>query len=160
MSLAYRANKQRYLDNAKRWSENNREKTLASKQSYKDRKRATSPVFVLAERCSKRVRHAVAMRGYRKNSATQAILGCTWGHFKKHIESLFEAGMSWDNRDKWQLDHHIPVAAAQTVHWLEVFNHWTNWKPMWTKDNLSKNKNLPLQVLVPKVLVSNETRMC
>jgi hypothetical protein len=158
MRERYQSNKDSYLEQAKNWVEKNRGKVRAIKTAYKNRQRKSSPVFVLAERCSKRIRHAITSHGYRKNSRTEEILGCSWRHFKAHIESFFLPGMSWDNVTTWQLDHHIPVAAATTVHWLEVFNHWSNWKPMWTKDNLSKNKKIPMHVLVPKVPMTDQRR--
>gem|GEM_PF-4500409 len=41
------------------------------------------------------------------------ILGCSFDEFKSHIEKQFLEGMSWGNRDKWHIDHILPVSMAK-----------------------------------------------
>jgi len=69
------------------------------------------------------------------------VLGCTPIQFKAYIESLFLEGMTWDNMDKWHLDHIKPCASFDlSIH--EEFKkcfHYTNQRPLWATDNLLKS---------------------
>ena len=78
-------------------------------------------------------------KGYTKNSKTHEILGCTFEYFAKHIEDQFTDGMSWANRSEWHLDHRLPVSAARSEDEVVKLNHYTNFQPMWAKDNISKS---------------------
>jgi len=73
---------------------------------------------------------------------TEEMLGCSFEFFKKHIESQFEKGMSWKNHGKWHLDHIVPLDIATTVEELIKLNHWTNFQPLWAKENLEKGNTL------------------
>jgi hypothetical protein len=77
-------------------------------------------------------------RGYKKNERTEKILGCTIIEFKKHLESKFSDGMCWDNQGDWHLDHIRPVSWANDEYELLELNHFTNFQPLWSHDNLSK----------------------
>jgi len=81
--------------------------------------------------------------GWKKDSKTQEYLGCDWETFKEHIENQFTEGMSWDNRGEWHYDHYYPQSLAQTEEDMFIFNHYTNFQPLWAKDNLSKSNKVP-----------------
>jgi hypothetical protein len=151
LRLRYQENKDEHNKKVREYQKRNWRKTLGYKYKYKERKRATDPIFVLAERISKRIRAAVVSMGYTKRSRTAEILGCDWEHFKRHIESLFLPGMRWTNSSKWHLDHHVPLVTATDVESLERLNHWSNIKPMWIRDNLSKGGRIPAEALVPMI---------
>ena len=70
---------------------------------------------------------------------TEELLGCTWKQAKHHIEKQFTEGMSWDNRDKWHIDHVIPLSSAYDEYTLSMLCHFTNLKPMWATANLKKS---------------------
>lgn len=79
-----------------------------------------------------------------KSKRTVEYLGCTIEHFKKHIESKWEPGMSWDNHGNgtgtWQIDHIVPVKYGENVTLEQCIErlHWENTQPLWTKNNISK----------------------
>jgi hypothetical protein len=73
---------------------------------------------------------------------TEEIIGCSFEFFKKHIETQFQQGMSWDNHGDWHLDHKVPLGIATSVDELIKFNHWTNFQPLWAKENLEKKCKL------------------
>jgi hypothetical protein len=54
--------------------------------------------------------------------------------------------MSWENRDKWHIDHIMPLATATSQEELEKLCHWTNLKPLWAIDNLKKKKKVPTEI--------------
>ena len=81
-------------------------------------------------------------KGYAKSSKTTAILGCDWKTLKLHIERQFTKNMTWENRSEWHIDHIVPLASANTEEELIALNHYTNLRPMWAEDNLSKGAKM------------------
>ena len=69
---------------------------------------------------------------------SEEIIGCSFQQFKDHIESQFTNDMSWLNHGEWHLDHKVPLSLANNVDELIKLNHWTNFQPLWSEDNLSK----------------------
>lgn len=67
-------------------------------------------------------------------------IGCDRGTFKKHIESQFEDGMSWDNWGDWHLDHIIPVSAYDFCDDREISKccNYRNFRPLWAGENIIK----------------------
>lgn len=123
----YKANKQSYLDGNKR----------RVKQRIQ-----TDPVFALSTRIRSLIYVRIYSGGYTKKSKSQEILGCTWEDFKRHIERQFLKGMSWDRLGEIHLDHIIPIATAKTEEDVIALNHFTNIRPLWAKDNLSKGAQI------------------
>ena len=123
----YKANKQSYIDGNRRRTE----------QRLK-----TDPVFALSRRIRSLIYIRIYSGGYTKKSKSQDILGCTWDEFKRHIERQFTKGMSWDRLGEIHLDHIIPLATAQSEDDVIRLNHFTNIRPLWAKDNLSKGARM------------------
>ena len=78
-----------------------------------------------------------------KELHSQEYLGCSIEEFKKHIESQFEEGMTWQNHGEWHIDHITPLkykengeepTIEQTIERL----HWSNTQPLWASENISK----------------------
>ena len=84
--------------------------------------------------------------GFSKNSKTAEILGCSFEFFKAYIEQRFLSGMGWHNRSEWHLDHIIPVSSAETEKQVIKLNYYTNFRPLWAKDNLSKGAFMSKQL--------------
>jgi hypothetical protein len=76
--------------------------------------------------------------GYKKNTRTYKILGCTYEEFKTHIESQWEEWMNWDNYGRyngeenygWDLDHIIPLSSVTTEEDIIRLNHYSNIQPL------------------------------
>ena len=79
---------------------------------------------------------------FRKNKASETILGCTLIEFKDYIKSKFTEGMSFDNYVKWQIDHIIPLSTAKTVEDVIKLCHYTNLQPLWAEDNRRKSNKI------------------
>ena len=75
---------------------------------------------------------------FRKNSKTQEILGCTLDEFINHLQSQFTEGMTLKNHGEWHLDHKIPISSAKNEKDIIRLNHYTNFQPLWAKENLRK----------------------
>lgn len=100
------------------------------------------PVFALKHRLRSLIRVSVRRGGYSKDSRTHEILGCDWQTFAKHIERQFLPGMSWDRLGEIHFDHIVASSSARTESELLALNHFTNLRPLWAKDNLSKGAQI------------------
>jgi len=96
--------------------------------------------FRLADTLRSRLKHA--LKGNFKSGSAVGDLGCSIEQLKKHIESKFKTGMTWDNwtRNGWHIDHIIPLSRFNLSNKEELLKacHYTNLQPLWAKDNLSK----------------------
>lgn len=81
----------------------------------------------------------------KKSANTEALLGCKFSEFKLYLEGFFQPGMSWETYGKegWSIDHIKPLAAfdnlANDPAQQRECCHYTNLRPMWESENLSKN---------------------
>jgi hypothetical protein len=101
-------------------------------------RRKVDPLFNLKDRVRARMSCALRERKIRKNSPTEAMLGCDWDFLMKYIESQFGRGMNWGNKHKWHVDHIIPLASASSEEDLLKLCRYTNLQPLWSKENLEK----------------------
>jgi hypothetical protein len=81
---------------------------------------------------------------YKKTQKSADMLGMPIDEVLKHIESLWQPGMSWKNKGKrgpdgWDIDHICPCSQAQNEEELIKLQHYTNLRPMWAIDNRTKN---------------------
>jgi hypothetical protein len=86
-----------------------------------------------------------------KTSGTFNILGIDKKGFIKHLESLWEPWMNWDNyglykKDTfnygWDIDHIVPSSTAITEEDIYKLNHYTNLRPLCSKVNRDIKRNL------------------
>ena len=86
------------------------------------------------------VRHRIyaALKNDKEMSSTE-YLRCNIKTFKKHTEQQFTEGMSWENYDEWHIDHKIPLKYKKpSLEEVVQRLHYTNTKPMWARENMSK----------------------
>lgn len=85
-----------------------------------------------------RMRHAMDFKNFE--GKIWNLFGTDIDSFMKHVESLFEEGMMWDNWGVvWELDHKIPISFDDPTpeEMIKRF-HFTNIQPLWTELNRSK----------------------
>lgn len=123
------------------YAKNNRVKVNEILKRYKAKKRL-DPIYVLSQQMSCLVRISLVNKGFPKRGKTIDIVGCDWNTFASHIERQFLPNMTWDNRSEWHIDHIIPLASAKTEEDVIRLNHFTNLRPLWAKDNLSKGAKM------------------
>lgn len=141
----YLNNKEKYLkahqaynalhsDHIKQWKRSYR--STYEKQRYHD------DVFHRL-RCVLRSRLRQALRENQKTGSAVNDLGCSIEEFKKHLESLWKPGMSWDNWSKngWHIDHIRPLNSFNLSNPDEVKQacHYFNLQPLWAEENLQKS---------------------
>jgi len=106
---------------------------------YQRNRRATNPVYKLSHNVRSLISQSVKKSGYNKSSKTEKILGCTILEFKEHLEKQFTKGMSWSNQGEWEIDHIYPQSKAIDEKHLLELNHFSNFQPLWRKDNRIKS---------------------
>jgi len=133
----------------KKWREKNptymndykrSEKGLQQENSRKRRKYATDTQYNL--KCKYRARIHAALKGLGKTGSSKDLLGCTLECFKKHLESQFTEGMSWENMgkgdDKWEIDHIIPVSVFDLNKEQKIAFWYKNCQPLWYPEHKIK----------------------
>ena len=109
---------------------------------------------------NQRMRQAIGVdvgNGYQWES----YVGYNRNDLKKHLESKFTDDMSWDNMDKWHIDHIVPKSSFH--YFKNPYNQnfkdcWalSNLQPLWSKDNLSKGcKIIKISVIADKRYVKS-----
>jgi len=138
--------KQHRLDNLKHYKAKARERYLKDKESGILRKKYNEdPLHKMRCNIREHVRQAVKYSNLTKDHPSIRYLGCSIEEFKQYIESKFVTGMTWENHSRgencWHLDHIKPLACLKDVsdiNTLKEVCHYTNYQPLWERDNLSK----------------------
>lgn len=79
---------------------------------------------------------------YKKSKTSENILGCSLEFFVNFISSQFKNGMSLQRLSEIHLDHIIPISSAKTEEEIIRLNHYTNFQPLWAKDNFKKSNKI------------------
>jgi hypothetical protein len=150
----YRLNNKKNLNEKRKiYRENNKEKQKEyylknkikindyTKKYFKDRKLIDS-IFKLRCNISTLISLSIKKNNHKKNSKSSKILGCSIEEFKQHIEKQFTKGMTWANSGEWHLDHIYPVSLAKDEEELIRLNHYTNFQPLWAKENKQKSNKI------------------
>jgi hypothetical protein len=131
--------KQYSIDNSESIKQKNKERFQLNKEKWnqygKDRAKI-DPVYRMKVQMRKLL--IKALNGQSKSKTTEQIIGCTYTELKDHIESQFEAWMTWDNKGLyngdfnygWDIDHIIPLATAKSPEDILYLNHYTNLRPL------------------------------
>lgn len=84
------------------------------------------------------------LNGKKKTITTKDGIGCSSEMLTQHIENQFLPGMTWENYGNkegcWSIDHIFPFHLCDQNDPDAIIrnNHWTNLRPMWHKDNISR----------------------
>ena len=111
-------------------------------REYVKNRKLNDPLYKMILQIRSGICNNIKKLGYKKNSKTAVILGCSYDDFKVHIENQFTEGMSWDNSGKWHYDHIIPISSAKSEQEVIELNHYTNFQPLWAEDNMQKGNKL------------------
>jgi hypothetical protein len=111
--------------------------------------RDANPALRAKDSLSARLSAALSQSGQSKNCRrTLDFVGCSLEELRVHLESQFKKGMTWENRGRlgWHIDHIIPCSSFDHSDEKQVLQcwHFTNLRPMWWRENLSKGKRLTL----------------
>lgn len=126
-----------------RWRRNN---LLKARESWcrSARKRRATPEGKIIYLHRSRVQKALAglrKTDRRKTTSSRQLLGCSLPALKRHIESMFQPGMTWKNWGRvWHLDHIIPIAAfdLRDARQRRTCFRYSNLQPLFKRHNLAK----------------------
>lgn len=142
-------NKEKIIESNKKYKNKNKDKIKEYKTIYNKNNKEnyneyiknrlkTDDLFRLSFNVRTMIRRSFKIKGLKKNSKTVLILGCSILEFKKHIESLFEPWMNWNNYGLyngtlnygWDIDHIIGLRQVKTEEEIIKLNHYTNLQPL------------------------------
>jgi len=98
-------------------------------------KRKSCPARILKHRLRCYIRKVISGK---KPSTTIEMLGCSFEFFITHIQNQFDLGMTWQNSADWHIDHVKPLKSAKTESQVAKLFHFSNLRPLWAVENLSK----------------------
>lgn len=87
-----------------------------------------------------------SLRASKARRKWESLVGYTVDDLKKHLESLFVDGMSWNNYGEWEIDHRVPKSYFKynTPDDAEFLLCWSlnNLQPLWKTHNRHKRNKL------------------
>jgi len=113
-------------------------------RKYLYERRRTNIQFKLRNRL--RVKLITDLRRYNGSKSKSAIelLGCSIQFLRKHLETQFQHGMTWENWSihGWHIDHIKPCASFDLTKLSQqrICFHYKNLQPLWAKENIRKGK--------------------
>lgn len=111
-----------------------------------DAKRYAPPKGNLNRRVASSLTSALRKRGLRKSLPKAMITGWSIDELMRHLEVLFEPGMSFDNYGEWDVDHIVPLSRIPYTGEADprFMEAWalSNLAPLWAPDNGSKHARL------------------
>lgn len=111
---------------------------------YRKKKFAEDPIYRFKVYIRHNVHRGFKAVGEKKCRSTEKILCISLEEFKTYIESKFKDGMTWENYGLrgWHLDHIIPLSTAKTKEEVIALSHYTNFQPLWWRDNICKSNKI------------------
>lgn len=144
--IKYELNKEEIKKRNGEYSKNNREKINQRTKRYKNEILKNDPLWIIKNRISGGIRRILKsksiMKKFSTNSQWYEIVGCTASELRTYIESQFLDGMSWEKRELWHVDHIIPISFAKNEKEIIMLSHYSNLRPMWSKDNIIKSDKI------------------
>lgn len=89
--------------------------------------------------------HATLKRvGRKKEAHTVDLLGYSAMQLYRHISQNLKAGMTWERRGEWHIDHIKPVAqfVQEGITDPKFINALSNLRPLWKDENLRKSDKI------------------
>ena len=116
-------------------------------------KRKKNVPFRLAHNGRTRLNKILKDGNANKVASARELCGCTPEDLKRHLESQFKLGMTWENHGVWRhgqpmtwhIDHIKPCASFDLTdpEQQKACFHYTNLQPLWALDNMSKQDTIP-----------------
>ena len=139
-------NKNKIKKYHQQWYINNKEHIIKGGNLYRNTRLKTDVNYKLLQYARTSV--YLATNGRKGKERTIDLLGCTIEEYKRHLESHFKLGMTWENRGRkvgcWQVDHRIPLSFFKlndVTEKKQAFNY-TNCQPLWFEENMNKRDNI------------------
>ena len=100
----------------------------------------------LSRAMAHRIRFSLA--GGKGRKQWENLVGFGLDSLRKHLESHFKDGMTWENYGSWHIDHKIPITAFnyQGPGDIDFKRCWSlkNLQPMWAVENIRKGNHMDI----------------
>jgi len=133
-------------EKARKWRTENRDTYLSNRRKKVKERKENDPAFKFSEN----IRALISLsfkRGalsYKKLIRTEEILGCSREEFINYILSKCPEGIGLSDFSKYgyHIDHIIPISLAKTEEDIVRLNHYTNFQPLFWRDNIRKSNKI------------------
>lgn len=141
----FQKNPDKHRARVRKWRANNLDRARALNREMQAMRRST-PWGAINNRLWP-VMHSAVRRGSQRRSKYTDALGYLWTDLRRHLESQFSDGMTWENWGAvWHLDHIRPVSAFQYTSLDDpLFREaWalSNIRPLSADENLRKGARI------------------
>jgi hypothetical protein len=87
-------------------------------------------------------RRCLKYYGFTVGNQLESIIGISFAGLRRHIESQWKDGMTWDNFGiAWEIDHIKPrITYGRTLEGQSRALHYTNWQPLWDWEHKEKTR--------------------
>jgi len=128
--------------NAEFWRDIDRIQIAYRKERIKERRNSKFN-YGLSDKLRSKVRSEIKNNSLKTQDSYNELVGCSIRELKKHLESKFLEGMTWENYGTggWHIDHLLPCAVFNLKDPEEQKKcfHYSNLQPMWAIQNFDKN---------------------
>jgi len=151
----YEENKETIKEKQKIYYELNPDKKYDKKIKASKRRndrRKNDSLYKLRGNISSLINFTIKSNGYKKDTKTFEILGCSLEQLREHLQNQFTDWMNWENygtannsniepNKTWDIDHIIPVSKASSREEVLLLNHYSNLQPLCSHYNRYVKKN-------------------
>lgn len=137
-------NKEKCRNATKLYYQNNKQKVNKKTNEYRKRKMKEDYIYKFKSQIRRMINNSFRRNGHTKNEKTEKIIGCTIDYFIEYLLQTYRVnyGYEWDNKEKIDIDHIIPLATANTPEDVTKLCHYTNLQLLKHSDNLRKGSKL------------------
>jgi len=133
-------NKTQHHEMTYNWRDANKQRHAEYVAKYQRDRKAVDPLFKLTCQFRSLLYNHLMRKNLKKHQRVERYLGCSFEDFKKHIESQFVSGMTWENYGTyWSIDHCCPCYQAQNEEEFDKLQHFSNLRPVTVVKNLFKS---------------------
>jgi hypothetical protein len=142
----YRKNRKKIKERYQEYYRKNRKKIRQRAYKRHKKRMLEDANYKIKYVLRNRIKEVLLSQKTIKSETTLELLGCSWEHARKHIESQFKEGMTWDSHGLygWHIDHIVPCASfdlTDSEQQKKCFNY-KNLQPLWWHENLSKGAKI------------------
>ena len=122
------------------WRENNKDKS----REFEKNKKNSNPFYKIIKNITSDLSKYIKISEIKKSNRTIKYIGCTPEELRKHLESQFTEGMSWDNYGiiGWHIDHKLPKSLIMCEEDIFIIFNYKNLQPLWYVDNIRKRNKI------------------
>lgn len=94
--------------------------------------------------CKRMLRRILTMSRVNKTATTEALLGYSKTQLRAHLETQFQLGMDWKQRESFHIDHIVPVSDffRRGIFDPAIINALTNLQVLTPEENRAKGNQI------------------